>query len=423
MIKKLIGIISRKGTARNFMTLVSGTTLAQVFSLIFYPILARMFSAENFGLLSLLSSISAIITVIASGKYEQAIIITRNRSEAINVASLSLICSIIVCGVIFVIMLFFSEMILVTADNETLKGWIYLSPLIAFFIIIYNTFNEWCVKKSSFSALAINKITNAGSISLSKFGFGLARVGGGLVWGEVLGRGLSALSCLFHWLRVDKADFKLVTWKKIRAMSKKYVDFPKYTMPDQIINTFTGNLSILFIVTYFGEANLGYYAMTQNVLAIPMTFVGQAVMDVFRNRANQDFERTGCCQEIYNKLLRKLIPAIIAILASVILFLPSIFVFVLGEKWRVAGELSQILAPAIAVGFLGNAFMSVWIIAGKLKQRFMWQVFYFCMILSSMLIGCIFFNDMKKAIYCLSIGLSVSYGTSIFFTWRYSRGK
>lgn len=420
MLKKIREILSRKGTTRSFLTLVSGTTLAQIFSLIFYPIFGRMFSPEDFGVLSTLSTVSAIIAVIASGKYEQAIIITRNRSEAINTVSLAILCSTIICVITVIGMYFFAEPILIVTNNSTLTGWIYFSPVIAFSIIIYNTFNEWCVKKGTFSALAVNKITNSGAISLSKFGFGIIGVSSGLVFGEVSGRVLSALSCIFHWIRVDKADFKLVSWQKIKEVARLHINFPKYTMPDQIVNTLTGSLSILFIASYFGESHLGYYAMTQNVLAIPMTFVGQAVMDVFRNRASFDFEKTGNCRAIYTNLLRKLVPAVLVTLIGVIFFLPSVFVFILGEQWRTAGEYAQILSPAIAIGFLSNTFMSVWIITGKLRQRFFWQVFYFCIILIAMFIGCWVCNDIKITIYCLSVGLSVSYGTSVYFTWNYS---
>lgn len=423
MLKKKITLLSNKGTIGNLFTLVSGTTIAQFFSLIFYPIFGRIFTPEDFGLLSALNTVAAIIAVIASGKYEQAIIVTRNRGEAINVAVLALLSATILCCFIFIAMLLFSEPILVVINNTMLIGWVQLSPIIALFIIIYNVFNEWCVKKGAFSSLAVNKITNSASISLSKFGLGIVAMGGGLAFGEMLGRGISALSCVLHWVRVDRADFKLISWQKIKETARLYIDFPKYTMPEQVINTLAGSTSLIFILSYFGDRELGYYAMTQNILAIPMAFVGQAVMDVFRNRASIDFENSGSCRLIYRRMFRKITPIVFIAMIGIFFFLPSCFVFVLGEKWRVAGELAQLLFPSIAIGFLNNVFMSVWIIAGKLKQRLYWQISHFCMILITMLMGCVVYNNMWITVCFLSVGLGISYSISLYFTWCYSQNK
>ncbi|HOO12860.1 MAG TPA: polysaccharide biosynthesis protein, partial [Bacillota bacterium] len=50
---------------RNTVTLVTGTAIAQFIGIILYPVLSRLFTASEFGLLSTISQISAIIMVLA----------------------------------------------------------------------------------------------------------------------------------------------------------------------------------------------------------------------------------------------------------------------------------------------------------------------------------------------------------------------
>jgi len=416
-----------KGTIRgNLLSLASGTIIAQTFSVVFYPILSRMFSPEDFGLLSLLSSIAAIITVIASGKYEEAIIIAKDEHEIINITFLALFCSVLFCVFSYVGLHLFSRLLIPIINTPSLtpslQNWLYLAPIISFLIIIYNVFNEQCVKKAAFSSLAINKITNSTSINLSKFAFGSLKISGGLIYGELLGRGLSALSCIFHWLKQNRKNFRYLSFREMRNLARVYIDFPKFAVPDQLVNAFTGNLPVFFLSSYFGNQVLGYYAMAMMVLAIPMTFLGQAIMDVLKSEASRSFEKKGNCREIYFKALKKIIPVAIILSLSVFYFLPNIFTFVLGNKWQKTGEFIQILYPSMLLNFVSMILMPVWIIAKKQKERLYWKLFYSLIMLIAVILG-VMSNNMLFAVGCISASFSIVYLTSIYFTWKYSKGS
>ena len=59
---------------RNFLLLSSGTFLAQLVPVIFYPIVSRLFTPADFGILAAINSIATIVATIATGKYETKII-------------------------------------------------------------------------------------------------------------------------------------------------------------------------------------------------------------------------------------------------------------------------------------------------------------------------------------------------------------
>ena len=59
---------------RNFMKVFSGNAIAQVLPLLFTPIFARVFSAEDYGKLALFMTISTLIGSISGLRYELAIV-------------------------------------------------------------------------------------------------------------------------------------------------------------------------------------------------------------------------------------------------------------------------------------------------------------------------------------------------------------
>ena len=56
---------------------MTGTTLAQAIPILLSPALTRLYSPESFGALGAYIAASAILIVIATGKYENALLIQK----------------------------------------------------------------------------------------------------------------------------------------------------------------------------------------------------------------------------------------------------------------------------------------------------------------------------------------------------------
>lgn len=62
--KKRFDNSNKKSFAFDVLTLTGGTTLAQILTILSFPVLARLYQPENFGVWALYSSITGIISVI-----------------------------------------------------------------------------------------------------------------------------------------------------------------------------------------------------------------------------------------------------------------------------------------------------------------------------------------------------------------------
>jgi len=409
---------------KNAFTLTIGTSIAQAFPLIFYPILGRIYTPVEFGVLATLTSITSILTVISTGNYENSILITRTKKDAVNVIGLVILLSAFILLISFILLEIISNHISVWFNEPSLKKWLFICPISAFAIIIYNCFNEWSVRNKYFVSLASNKIINSSATTLSKVFFGFVKfASNGLVLGDLTGRIISASGCVFRALRKDRVEFFQMSFKQMRLLANRYLEFPKLTLPAQVINTIGGSLPVLLIGAYFNSIEVGYYAMTMFVLSVPISVISLAIKDVFRQRANEEYIKTGSCIEIFRKLLRIL--TFVGVLGSIIIFflLPGLFSIVLGEKWRIAGEYSQILLPMIAINFVCTSLSGVLIITKKMKEVIYLEIYYTGITIISLLLGCIVFQDIKAVLICFAIGRSTSYLLYVFLSYRYSKGN
>ena len=84
-------LLPRNAFARGVSVLVGGTAGAQLLTVLAAPLLTRLYSPEDFGLLAVYASLLALIGVISSLRYELAIPLPEDDTEAANVAVLSLI--------------------------------------------------------------------------------------------------------------------------------------------------------------------------------------------------------------------------------------------------------------------------------------------------------------------------------------------
>lgn len=416
--------IRKSEFAKNAITLSIGTSIAQAFPMLFYPVLGRIFTPAEFGLLATLTSITSIISVLSTGKYENSVLITDSKNDAANVVGLVLLLSLSILIIAFIVLQLLGDQLGVWLNEPILKNWLYVCPISAYAIVIYNCYNEWCIRNKYFIVLSSNKILNSVAITLSKVFLGFVKVtGNGLVIGDLLGRIISAGGCVFKALQKDKSEFFLLSFKRMRYLAKRYKNFPKYNLPDNLLNTIGFTLPVLLIGTYFNSNEVGYYAMTMNILSIPISIVSKAVQDVFRQRANEEYVKTGSCVEIYRRLLKILIIGGVLGSLLIVFFLPDLFSIVLGKQWRISGEYSQILLPMMAINFVAVSLSGVLTITENLKIDLYLQIYYLGITAISLLFGLIVFQDMKISLISFAIGRSTAYVLYIFLSYKYSKGK
>lgn len=424
MSNRLLKKIGSSDFIKNSLTLSGGVALAQVLPFLFYPVLGRIFTAEEFGLLAVLTSITSVLAVVGSGKYESGILVAGDKDEAANLALFAVVMGLATMAISWVLMQFvLIRPLTAWLDEPQLGHWIFVCPLAAFFIIVFNVYNEWCVRESYFKALSVNKIVNSAAITLSKTLLGFVKIcSQGLVVGDLVGRAISAVGCVVRALYHDGKTFRQARWAEMRRCAVKFKEFPKYTMPGQLLNTIGQAIPILLITAFFSKDEVGQFSMAMTIFAIPINVISTALRDVYRQRANEEYRQRGECLASFDRLLKLLLLIGGTGLLLFVWFLPWLTQLFLGSQWLPAGHYAQVLAPAIVLSLVAGPLSGIFIVTERLRAFFYWQVIYVVTTLVSVLIGGWLLGTMEATLILFAALRGVAYLTSILMTRHYAKG-
>ena len=239
--------------------------------------------------------------------------------------------------------------------------------------------------------------------------------------GDIIGRVITAIICIFRVVKRDLSIFKLVSIKGMLCQAKRFKEFPLFTMPAQLLNTLGASIPILMI-RYFYDNELGYYSMAYSVMILPVSVVSYAVRDVFRQKAYEEYKLKGSFNKLFVTILKYI--SIISIVVALIVypFLPEIFSFVLGDKWLTSGCYAQILLPMIVVDFIAMSISGVLTITENLKQALIWQIYFVLISIVSIFLGGIFFDNIESTLSLFSFLRLTAYLYLIIVSYYYSKG-
>ena len=358
---------------KNILTLMTGTTMAQAIPIAIMPVLTRLYTPEEFGVLALFIAITAILGSISNGRYELAIMLPEKDEDAINVAALGLLISVALSLLILIVVFLFNQEITVLLGNDTIGIWLYLVPFMVLATGTFNVLNYLNTRKKEFKNVAtamVYKSVAAGVIQLS---FGVAKAG---VIGLISGHFISQLFAIFRLAKNINVTYRLQSVSKgeILSQGKRYIDFPKYSMWAILANSLSFNFANILVSTYYSIVTLGFYSLAQKILYMPASLIGRSIGQVFFQEAAREKKETGKAINTFNKTSKGLLLLSCFMFVPLYFILPIVFELVFGKEWRLAGEYGQILLPFIAIQFVASSMSNLNNVFEKQKIALLWQL-------------------------------------------------
>jgi lipopolysaccharide exporter len=401
MIKKLK---PKSEFSKNVLTLMTGTTIAQAIPIAISPILTRIYTPEDFGLLALYMAIATIIAVIATGRYELAIMLPKKDSDAVSIVVLSILFSFAVSVVILVLIFFYNaELASLLGDNE-IRYWLFLLPVTVFITGTYNALNYWVNRKKGYTDISKNKVLQSFTIVATQVSMGLNKMGvAGLIWAGLVGQ----ISALIFFLRLswknDKKTLKKVSRIKVIALAKRYKDFPLINSWSGLLNTASVQAPIIVLASLFSSTVTGYFSLAQRILQIPMTLLGAAIGQVYFEKATKLKANKSEIKRITLDTHKKLL--IIGLLPTLIILLfgSELFAFIFGEPWRVAGEYAKLLSVWIFFVFVCSPLSHLMTIYEKHVESIIFNILLFTSRIGVLFIGWWLMQDAYQTIAIFGI--------------------
>jgi O-antigen/teichoic acid export membrane protein len=359
---------------RNVLTLLTGASVAQAIPIAISPILTRLYTPADFGVVALFLSIATIFGAIANGKYELAIVLPEKDEEAINIAALSLIIASFLSGLIFLVILFFHSLIVSLLDNDEISMWLYFIPLVVFLSGVFNMLNYLNTRLKNYHHISRANMYKAVVVAVIQIVLGYLKMGaGGLITGQIFSHIAGNTRLLLNVIR-DKSLLKSIKGSEMKRLAKEYIDYPKYTMWGSLANNLSQNINNIFISAMYSISTLGFYSLIQRILGIPIRLIGNAIRQVYFQKASIERNEKGHAKDTFNSTLKKLLVISIPSFGGLYLVIEDLISIVFGEDWRIAGEYARILMPLFFLRFVVAPLSITNPLFKKNKFGLVWQI-------------------------------------------------
>lgn len=406
---RLKALLPKSSFARNVAVLAGGTAAGQAIVVLASPILTRLYTPEDFGVLAVYSSLLGILSTVAALRYELAIPLPEKDEDAAALVRLSLV---IVIGMSLLVGFGVWNCIDIILKLFSIGSYIWLLPFGLFTVGMYQVFNYWAIRKCLFNHISRTKFNQSLAMISTQLILGLLiKNPFGLIIGNILGGtvGASTLSSSYRKIELKPSFFK------IKHVAKKYIRFPLISSFSSLLNSGALQLPSLLIAWLYGSTAAGWFALVQKVMGLPMTLIGQAVAQVYFGEAShlmriKDFHSLSklYIKLTYRLLLITLFPALIIGLGG-----REIFGLIFGIQWETAGSYAQILVLMFVFQLISAPLSQTMNILNRQHWQLLWDGGRFTGIITTFLLA----KTLKLTMYLTIVIYSSTMLAMYFLLW------
>lgn len=396
----------RSGFARGTIVLIGGTGGAQLVAIIASPVLTRLYTPDDFGVLAVYMALVITLGVISSLRYHLGILLPDDEIEAAAVTVLAASIVVVFALLAGVAILLYSEPIAEALNTPGLTPYLWVVPLGLLFLGAQQVFGTWAIREKAFTAIAGLRLFQsvfAVGIQLAASALGSIALLAGQASGQLVGAGY------FLWIAVCRrwAVFRRVDLRSIGRAAIRYRRFAIYSSWGSLANKLSVQLPPILFAVMFSPALAGLYALTYRVCALPMSLIGRAVADVFFSRAARSVGTEQLPRLV--KRSHSVLAAIAAPPTIVLVFIgPELFTFVFGDLWTEAGHFARWMAPYLFLQFVSSPLSSTFSV---LEEQAMYAQFQVALAVSALVgLGLGYYLDSAiAAVIALSVFSALSY--------------
>lgn len=342
------------GMRRAVLTLLAGSALAQILPLLLGPWLTRLYTPQTYGEYQLFAAVASNIAVVACARYEFALPMAADETEARALHALCLR----VLAVVLVLTLI-GALVWATVLGAVWPLWLPAS-VGALGLLSLATLNA--TRAQRFKPLAAVRVLQHGGGALGQVAAGLMHGGVQGLIGGALAAALAALAALGSVTSrfpvasaaatpvQDASVQPLPDW---RGVARRFRDYPLLNTPHAFLGALQDTVAVALIAAQLGAAAAGAWGLALRYLKAPATLVGGAVSQALHPRLAQA-GRTPVGRTLVVRTM-----ALLALLAAPLVIAlwavaPPLFAWAFGTQWADAGELGRALALYIGLHFVAS---------------------------------------------------------------------
>lgn len=365
------------GFITNVGTLLAGNISAQVVGFLVIPIITRLYNPDDFGFMTLISSLIGVTSVIACFRYEIPIALPRTDVKAQNILALCLLIAFVYSLFLFFLVPFLRDNIDSLLNKEHIKNLIWFVPIGVFGTGLELPLRYWYIRKKKFYLLSIYQVATSVTSASIKILAGVlfGSLAFWLIAGNVIGLLIPVAILLFKFINEHLPEFETnISKKRVVDVAKEFNKFPTYNVPTALMNSFSQNIPTFLFAYYFSSEIVGFYGLASTVLRKPIILLSDAIRKVFFQKVSELQSAGQSLRENFIKATLGLVVVGVIPFGGVVLGGEWIFSVLFGEDWSTAGYYSQLIAPWLFLGFINPPATQIILVKQKLSFDLKWNI-------------------------------------------------
>lgn len=363
---------------KSIASVAGSAAIAQLLVAISAPIITRLFTVADLGAFAAYQSFVLIFTLLFTLRYEFSIPVVKRGK---HVKPMGVLILLVVVAAFLLSTALVGFIAYLNKDlNPIVKDVLIYLPVGMAVFGIHEAIKFIIIRKRDYYTLAKSNMWR-GVIQI------VAQALGGLfvasLWVLILSHVLSLVVAIVLMLKKYRNSFvremKCIKnneyIKKVRNLAMSYSRFPRQFMPFGIVNL-SGQQAppILFAIVFTSEV-VGYFAISQRLLGLPMALIGKAVGDVYYGEFSEIIRNDDKgAKELFLGVLKRL--ALLALpVALVPMLLPaSFYEYVLGKGWGEIRHTIGALGVAYAFQIMATPLAQTMVVLEKQRILFAWDI-------------------------------------------------
>ena len=384
---------------KSVFMLVTGTALAQLIGFAVLPILTRIYTPQDFELLSIFLALLGVFSCSIGLRFDVAIPIPKSDEKSAYLFLLSIFSNLILSFFLLVFFFLFADKIANLLNDDRIEEYYAYFIISASLLGMVNSFQFYMTRKSFFKGISVTKVTQVFTASLFQIVLGIQSGQGRFL---IIGQMLNFFTgFVIYFLYLKKSILPRFSIRKLKSVAIEYKKFPLFSSFESLLNIGSIQLPVLIIAYYSIGPEAGFLMLAMKMTQAPLTLFGTSIGQVYLSKAPKKY-----IDSELEKFTYSVIKGLCKVGIGPILFLgvvsPFIFSFVFGEEWGIAGTYVLYMAPWFFFQFITAPVSMAIHITGHQGHALLFQVFGFLLRVVSIIYVGINYSEWLIETYAVS---------------------
>lgn len=348
-------------------TLTTGTAVSQGINILAMLLLTRIFAPQAFGLLALFMTCVSLFSVLGGARYELAIMLPEDDTEAVNVFYGSVFVLFLIALLGLAASALFHARITQLLGDPAVTPWLWAMPAVLFLMGLYQVLSYWCGRMKRFHRVAVSRIALTTGTVVAQVGLFLLHFSGGvaLIGGWIIGQ---ATGTSFLIAQVVSRDSRFLLrharFSSVPGLLKTYRNFPLYKAPYSFISNAASQLVVVIIRFFCDLMTVGLFSLAFRAISLPVSLIASSMNQVFYEKAAREGD-TARLESFVNRVLYIQVVLMTPMLVLAAFEAKLLFTTFFGARWAMSGQFASWLAFAGYMYFLTSWLDRLFDIRGR----------------------------------------------------------